>query len=132
MTPDARIQAEADQLEARWRDDPRWAGVKRTYGAADAVRLRGSVVPEHTLARNGAERLWELGVDLAYTTIVGDRPEDMEDALRFMAAEGLDLILTSGGLGPTADDLTAEVVGRAQGRKMVLDEALEGRIAEIL
>jgi nicotinamide-nucleotide amidase len=85
--------------------------------------------------RNGpwlAERLWELGVDLAYTTIVGDRPEDMEDALRFMAGEGLDLILTSGGLGPTADDLTAEVVGRAQGREMVLDEALEERIAEIL
>jgi nicotinamide-nucleotide amidase len=85
--------------------------------------------------RNGpwlAERLWELGVDLAYTTVVGDRPRDMEDALRFMAAEGLDLILTSGGLGPTADDLTAEVVGRAQGREMVLDEALEGRIAEIL
>ena len=43
--------------------------------------------------RNGpwlAERLWELGVDLAYTTIVGDRPEDMEGALRFMAGEGLD------------------------------------------
>ena len=85
--------------------------------------------------RNGpwlAERLWELGVDLAYTTIVGDRPRDMEGALRFMAGEGLDLILTSGGLGPTADDLTAEVVGRAQGREMVLDEALEERIAEIL
>ena len=56
----------------------------------------------------------------------------MEGALRFMAGEGLDLILTSGGLGPTADDLTAEVVGKAQGRAMVLDEALEGRIAEIL
>ena len=60
MTPDARIQAEADQLEARWRDDPRWSGVERTYGATDVVRLRGSVVAEHTLARNGAERLWEL------------------------------------------------------------------------
>jgi nicotinamide-nucleotide amidase len=85
--------------------------------------------------RNGpwlAERLWELGVDVAYTTIVGDRPEDMEGALRFMAGEGLDLILTSGGLGPTADDLTAEVVGKAQGRAMVLDAALEERIAEIL
>src|SRR6202161_3381779 len=85
--------------------------------------------------RNGpwlAERLWELGVDLAYTTIVGDRPRDMEDALRFMAGEGLDLILTSGGLGPTADDLTAEVVGKSQGRKMVLDVGLEERIAEIL
>jgi isocitrate lyase len=60
MTPDARIQAEADQLEARWRDDPRWNGVTRSYGPTDVVRLRGSVVPEHTLARNGAERLWEL------------------------------------------------------------------------
>jgi nicotinamide-nucleotide amidase len=85
--------------------------------------------------RNGpwlAERLKELGVDVAYTTIVGDRPGDMEAALRFMTGEGLDLIMTSGGLGPTADDLTAAVVGRAQGREMVLDEALEGRIAEIL
>jgi isocitrate lyase len=60
MTPEARIQAEADQLEARWRDDPRWAGIERTYTAADVVRLRGTVVPEHTLARLGAERLWEL------------------------------------------------------------------------
>ncbi len=85
--------------------------------------------------RNGpwiAERLKELGVDVAYTTIVGDRPKDMEDVLRFMAGEGLDLIVTSGGLGPTADDLTAEVVGRAQARKMVLDVGLEERIAEIL
>src|SRR5439155_647164 len=60
MTPQARIQAEADQLEARWRDDARWHGLERTYTATDVVRLRGSVVPEHTLARLGAERLWEL------------------------------------------------------------------------
>ena len=85
--------------------------------------------------RNGpwlAERLRELGVDLAFTAIVGDRREDMEAALRFMADRGMDLVLTSGGLGPTADDLTAEVVGRFQGRPMVLDPALERRIAEIL
>jgi len=60
MAPDDRIQAEADQLEARWRDDARWSGIERTYGATEVARLRGSVVPEHTLARNGAERLWEL------------------------------------------------------------------------
>ncbi len=60
MTPHARIQAEADQLEARWRDDARWDGIERTYSATDVVRLRGSVVPEQTLARLGAERLWEL------------------------------------------------------------------------
>jgi nicotinamide-nucleotide amidase len=85
--------------------------------------------------RNGpwlAERLRELGVDLAYTTIVGDRPEDMRAALEFMAAREIDVIVTSGGLGPTADDLTAEVVGAFQGREMVLDEALSERIAQIV
>jgi len=85
--------------------------------------------------RNGpwlADRLRELGVDLAYTTIVGDRAEDMHAALRFMAEQGLDIVITSGGLGPTADDLTAEVVGRFQGREMVLDEDLAARIAEIV
>jgi isocitrate lyase len=60
MTDHARIQAEADQLDARWRDDGRWQGIERSYAAADVVRLRGSVVPESTLARLGAERLWEL------------------------------------------------------------------------
>jgi isocitrate lyase len=60
MTPDARIQAQADQLDARWRDDRRWLGIERSYAATDVVRLRGSVVPEQTLARLGAERLWEL------------------------------------------------------------------------
>ncbi len=60
MTPEARIQVEADQLEARWRDDPRWAGIERSYTATDVVRLRGSVLPEQTVARLGAERLWEL------------------------------------------------------------------------
>ena len=85
--------------------------------------------------RNGpwlADRLLELGIELAHITICGDRPGDMEAQLRFLADEGVDVIVTSGGLGPTADDLTAEVVGRFQGREMVLDEALEERIAEIL
>ncbi|MGA8363972.1 MAG: competence/damage-inducible protein A [Solirubrobacteraceae bacterium] len=85
--------------------------------------------------RNGpwlADRLRELGVDLGYVTIVGDRPQDMERALEFMADQGIDLVLTSGGLGPTADDLTAEVVGRFQGREMVLDEALADRIEMIV
>ena len=85
--------------------------------------------------RNGpwlSDRLRELGVDLAHIVIVGDRPADMEAALRFMAEQDVGLVLTSGGLGPTADDLTAEVVGKFQGRSMVLDVALRGRIAEIL
>lgn len=85
--------------------------------------------------RNGpwlAERLRELGVDLAYTTIVGDRPEDMRAALAFMAERRMDVVVTSGGLGPTADDLTAEVVGGFQARAMVLDEELAERIAVIV
>jgi nicotinamide-nucleotide amidase len=85
--------------------------------------------------RNGpwiSERLEELGVDVAHIITVGDRPEDLEAALRFLAAEGAELVVTSGGLGPTADDLTAEVVGRFAGREMVLDEGMEERIASIL
>ena len=85
--------------------------------------------------RNGpwlSEQLRAVGVDHAYTVIVGDRPEDMVQALRFMAERGMDIVLTSGGLGPTADDLTAEVVGEFQARPMELDEALSERIAEIV
>jgi nicotinamide-nucleotide amidase len=85
--------------------------------------------------RNGpwiSERLAELGVDVAHILVVGDRPADLEAALRFMAGEGMDLIVTSGGLGPTADDLTAEVVARFAGRDLVLDEEVEEKIAAIL
>jgi nicotinamide-nucleotide amidase len=85
--------------------------------------------------RNGpwlSERLRELGVDLAMIEIVGDRPHDLRVALEGMRAAGMALIVTSGGLGPTADDLTAEIVGRFCGREMVLDAALEQRIADIL
>jgi isocitrate/methylisocitrate lyase len=60
MNRDIRIQNEVEALEARWAREPRWDGIERTYGAAEVVRLRGSVVPEQTLARLGAERLWEL------------------------------------------------------------------------
>jgi isocitrate lyase len=60
MQPDTRIQRQAETLDSRWRAEARWAGIERTYTAADVVRLRGSIVPEHTLARLGAERLWEL------------------------------------------------------------------------
>ena len=49
-----------DTLESDWTGNPRWKGVKRTYSAADVVRLRGSVAIEHTLARRGAEKLWSL------------------------------------------------------------------------
>lgn len=49
-----------EQLQQDWQDNPRWQNVKRTYSAVDVVRLRGSVQPEYTLARRGAEKLWTL------------------------------------------------------------------------
>ena len=85
--------------------------------------------------RNGpwlADRLLELGVELAHVTICGDRPSDIEAQLRFLAGEGVDLIVTSGGLGPTADDMTVAMVAKFCGRDLVLDAALEATIADIL
>jgi nicotinamide-nucleotide amidase len=85
--------------------------------------------------RNGpwlSDRLLELGVELAHIMICGDRPEDIEAQLRFLAEQGVDLIVTSGGLGPTADDMTVEVVSRFCGCDLVLDEDLEDKIAAIL
>jgi nicotinamide-nucleotide amidase len=79
-----------------------------------------------------SERLEELGLEVAHILIVGDRPDDLRAAMRFMASEGMDLIVTSGGLGPTADDLTAEIVADFAGRELVLDEGMEEKIAQIL
>jgi nicotinamide-nucleotide amidase len=85
--------------------------------------------------RNGpwlADRLAELGIELAHVLITGDRPADLRSSLEFLRGEGVDLIVTSGGLGPTADDLTAEVVAGFAGRPLRLDEDLERRIGEII
>jgi nicotinamide-nucleotide amidase len=112
------------------------AELRESVSARAGIVVTGTeVLTGRVSDRNGpwlSERLRELGVDHSYTVVVGDRREDMDEALRFLAARGVDVVLTSGGLGPTADDLTAEVVGAFAGRAMVLDEALEERIAEIL
>jgi nicotinamide-nucleotide amidase len=79
-----------------------------------------------------SEALADLGIEVAHILIVADRPDDLEAALRFLAEEGMDLIVTTGGLGPTADDLTAEVVARFAGRELLLDEEVEAKIAEVL
>ena len=47
-------------MNYEWANNPRWKGVERPYTAEDVLRLRGSIQIEHTLARLGAERLWEL------------------------------------------------------------------------
>src|ERR1700758_1199336 len=79
-----------------------------------------------------ADRLLELGVELAHITICGDRPKDIEAQLRVLGDEGVDLIVTSGGLGPTDDDTTVATVARFCGRELVLDAELEDKITDIL
>jgi isocitrate lyase len=66
-----RIHSEAAGLQERWAEEARWSGILRTYEAQDVVRLRGSVVPEHTIARLGAERLWQLLADEDYVAALG-------------------------------------------------------------
>src|SRR6201746_1060455 len=56
----ATRQEQIQALEKDWATNPRWEGVKRSYSAEDVVRLRGSVHIEHSLARRGAEKLWDL------------------------------------------------------------------------
>src|SRR5512145_777694 len=58
-------------LKKDWQTSPRWQGVRRTYGAEDVVRLRGSVQIEHTLARLGAEKLWKLVNTEPYVNCLG-------------------------------------------------------------
>jgi isocitrate lyase len=71
MSSDDRIQSQARRLEEQWAEDERWSGLARPYRAEDVVRLRGSVVPECTLARLGAERLWRLLTSGGYVNALG-------------------------------------------------------------
>ena len=95
-----------------------------------AVVVTGSeLVRGERSDRNGpflAAEALRLGLEPERITIVGDRPEDLERAL----SEGFtaDLCLVSGGLGPTHDDRTVEMVARVAGRALVLDDGLEQEI----
>jgi nicotinamide-nucleotide amidase len=116
--------------------------LRENVAMSDAADVRAGilitgteVLSGYVTDRNGpwiSERLADLGIEVAQIMVVGDRPEDLEGALRYMREDGVDLIFTSGGLGPTADDLTAEVVGRFAGRKLVLDSEMEEKIAQII
>jgi isocitrate lyase len=65
------LQEQVDELKAEWASNPRWKGVQRDYAAEDVVRLRGSVQPEHTLARRGAEKLWRLVNEEDFVSTLG-------------------------------------------------------------
>ena len=64
-------EAAAKRLEAAWKSDPRWSGVKRGYTAEKVVQLRGSVQIEHTLARLGAEKLWKMVNERPFVNSLG-------------------------------------------------------------
>lgn len=75
-----------------------------------------------------ARELGELGFEVAQVVLVGDRPEDLAAALRQVTEGGVDLVVTSGGLGPTADDITVEIVAAFVGAELELDTAMQETI----
>ncbi|MDQ1179213.1 competence/damage-inducible protein A [Rhodococcus sp. SORGH_AS_0301] len=105
-------------------------------GVRAGVVVTGSeVLAGRVSDRNGpwvARQLLQMGVDVAHLTVCGDRPADLTAQVQFLADQHVDLIITTGGLGPTADDLTVETVAALYGREMHLDVELEGRITAIV
>ncbi|MDH3308730.1 MAG: isocitrate lyase [Acidimicrobiia bacterium] len=93
MTIDERIKSEAAVLQHEWDTDPRWEGVRRDYTAEDVVRLRGSIRAEHTIATQGAERLWKLMTTTPYVNALGAMTGGQ--AVQMMKA-GLQAIYLSG------------------------------------
>ena len=88
--------------------------------------LLGEIVD--TNATMFAKALRDIGMDLLYKTTVGDNEDRITDVLN-IALDRSDVILTSGGIGPTVDDMTRKCVARATGRKLVYSKALENQIA---
>lgn len=98
-----------------------------------AILLTGSELARGTIRdANGpflARELTRLGLEPARWLLVGDRPDELEAALR--EALAADLCVVSGGLGPTHDDRTVELLARATGRTLLVDEALEREIEAV-
>ncbi|MDV7198956.1 competence/damage-inducible protein A [Rhodococcus kroppenstedtii] len=102
---------------------------------AGVVVTGSEVLAGRVSDRNGpwvARQLLQMGVDVAHLTVCGDRPADLTAQVQFLADQDVDLIITTGGLGPTADDLTVETVAALYGRELHLDVELESRITAIV
>ncbi|MGK2955686.1 MAG: competence/damage-inducible protein A [Solirubrobacterales bacterium] len=112
------------------------AEVEQSESVRAGILVTGTEVLTATIVdKNGpwlSEQLTAIGIELAEILIVADHPDDVLNALQHMEGIGLDLVITTGGLGPTADDLTAEVVGQFTGRELELDKEMEDKIAAIL
>ena len=59
------------EIQKDWDTNPRWIGIKRSYSAADVVNLRGSIQVEHTLAKNGSIKLWDLVKNQSFVNALG-------------------------------------------------------------
>ena len=75
----------------------------------------------NTDARDISEMLSQIGINVRYHTVVGDNPQRLEDCVK-VAKERADIIITTGGLGPTCDDLTKQILAKAFGLRLVRDE----------
>ncbi|MGG4775050.1 isocitrate lyase [Paenalcaligenes sp. Me52] len=64
-------ETEIRNLQKYWAEDPRWQGIKRTYSAEEVIRLRGSTIEEHTLARRGSEKLWKMITEEPFVNALG-------------------------------------------------------------
>lgn len=97
--------------------------MKAEIMAVGTELLLGDIL--NTNAQFLAQELANLGIEVYYQTVVGDNPKRLKDTI-FHAFSRADLIITTGGLGPTEDDLTKETAAEYFGEKLVLDEkALE-------
>src|SRR6266702_3538440 len=71
MTARTELTAAAERIEEQWSSSPRWRRITRRYGADKVVRLQGSLQVEYTLARRGAQRLWDLLTTQDYVPTLG-------------------------------------------------------------
>ena len=115
---DSDPRADRHSSKRQWAEDERWAGIERAYGAEEVVRLRGSVVPECTLARLGAERLWRLLTQGGYINALG----------ALTGGQAVQMVQ-----GRAAGDLPLRLAGRGRrerrGRDVSRPEPLPGELA---
>lgn len=97
--------------------------MKKTYNAEiisiGTELLLGQIT--NTDARDIAQRLSQIGINVLYTTEVGDNPDRLERCIE-IAKERVDIIITTAGLGPTVDDLTKVLLAKSFGLELVMDE----------
>jgi len=96
-------------------------GVNAEIVAIGSELLLGQIVDTNSAWM--AQRLADQGINLFYKTVVGDNPGRMLEIIS-RAMDRSDVVITSGGLGPTQDDLTREVVAQAAGKELILDPEL--------